>query len=89
MSNPGNESDLLGGTIEEYESLIVDVESGEGRDMCVNWDVVEDALVREGGWTENGARCVAQLARNYGSFVLRNALALAVAASVEDGALGL
>jgi spore coat protein CotH len=47
------------------------------------------ALVRDGDWTEHGAREVVQLARKYGTSILRNALALASAMQIEDGEAGL
>jgi len=47
------------------------------RDMC-----------RSHGWTEHGARAIVTLANDYGVFMLRNALALAVALNKEDGDLG-
>jgi hypothetical protein len=40
-------------------------------------------------WTQEGAAQVAALSREYGAFVLRNALALATALGIEDGLLGL
>jgi len=39
-------------------------------------------------WTQDGAEQVASLARNYGAFVLRNALALAISLEIEDGEFG-
>ena len=42
-----------------------------------------------GDWTEQGAREVLQLARRYGTSILRNALALAAAMKIEDGRVGL
>jgi hypothetical protein len=39
-------------------------------------------------WTEHGARAIVSLASQYGAFMLRNALALAVALDKEDGDLG-
>jgi hypothetical protein len=47
------------------------------------------ALVERGDWTEQGAREVLQLARRYGTSILRNALALAAAMQIEDGNAGL
>jgi len=46
------------------------------------------ALVHEGDWTPEGADTVLRLAREYGTFVLRNALALATALGIEDGSAG-
>lgn len=40
-------------------------------------------------WTAQGARKVLQLARRYGTSILRSALALAAAMQIEDGNAGL
>ncbi|MFN7021482.1 MAG: hypothetical protein ACK4WH_09165 [Phycisphaerales bacterium] len=69
--------------LSEYETVIVKV----GEDAM--HDAIIAALVREGDWTEPGAREVLQLARSYGTGVLRNALALAAAMGMEDGDGGL
>jgi len=47
------------------------------------------AVARDSAWTEQGAREVLELARKYGTSILRNALALAYAMQIEDGAAGL
>jgi hypothetical protein len=47
------------------------------------------ALVVRADWTAEGTRAVVMLARKYGVFVLRNALALANAIQIEDGEAGL
>jgi hypothetical protein len=47
------------------------------------------ALVEQCDWTSRGAEIVVMLAQQYGMFVLRNALALAAALEIEDGASGL
>ena len=46
------------------------------------------ALAGRHDWSEVGAAAVVGLAGDYGAFMLRNALALAVALDVEDGRLG-
>ncbi|QOJ15583.1 MAG: hypothetical protein HRU75_13450 [Planctomycetia bacterium] len=46
-------------------------------------------LVRGADWTEEGAAAVVHLAKQYGSFVLANALALAEALEIEDGEAGI
>ncbi len=68
---------------QEYDTIIADV--GE---EAVDEQIVA-ALVRDAAWTEPGARELLQLARNYGTSILRNALALAAAMRVEDGSSGL
>ena len=81
-----NETELLESAVSEYRGLLV----------CAKGDEVEqldtDRLVRDlssaHDWTEKGARAIVSLANQYGAFMLRNALALAVALDREDGDLG-
>jgi hypothetical protein len=40
-------------------------------------------------WTDRGAEALVTLAKQYGAFILRNALALAKVMDIEDGELGL
>lgn len=47
------------------------------------------ALIEQAEWTDDGARVVLQLAKHYGTSILRNALALAEAMDIEDGDAGL
>ncbi len=76
----------IGGLVEEYRTLCYPYTEGSGN---VPWNRIESRLVQEGEWTPAGAVHLANLARRYGSFVLRNALALALALDVEDGEVGL
>lgn len=46
------------------------------------------SLVRDAEWTEEGAATVLMLAKQYGTFVLANATALAEALGIEDGEAG-
>ena len=67
----------------EYETLVMEsttVQSGE-----VDWTKLHRELVRSAEWTDVAATHLVSLVRDYGSFMLRNALALAVAAEIEDG----
>jgi len=50
---------------------------------------ITEALVSDHDWTEEGATEVIRLATDKGSFLLRNALALAIALKIEDGNQGL
>lgn len=45
-------------------------------------------LSKKHDWTIEGARTIVGLANDYGTFMLRNALALAVVLNKEDGDLG-
>lgn len=66
----------------EYQEIIDRV--GE---RAVDADIVS-SLVADAAWTREGAQTVLKLARNYGTSILRNALALAEAMAIEDGAAG-
>ena len=69
--------------LSEYEGLIAEV----GDDATD--EQILATLVRNGDWTDKGAREVLRLAQDYGTSILRNALALASAMRIEDGDLGL
>ena len=49
---------------------------------------IEDVLVRKGDWSPYAANHIVSLASRYGSFMLRNALAVALVLEIEDGDLG-
>lgn len=76
---PNLTSDTL---LSEYESIIA--KTGAGSD-----DKIIAALVKEAAWTKRGARELLRLARRYGTSILPNALALAVAMRIEDGSSGM
>ena len=66
----------------EYETIITDLgaEATDGQ--------IVRSLMERGDWTEQGAREVLQLARRYGTSILRNALTLAEAMKIEDNHAG-
>ena len=70
------------GFVNEYRALFGDSDSH-------SVSSVQDALVKRGDWTPEGAAHLMMLARSYGSFMLRNAFALSVALGIEDGNLDL
>ena len=45
-------------------------------------------LAQDHDWSDEGARAIIDLANDYGSFMLENALALSIALEKEDGDLG-
>jgi hypothetical protein len=49
---------------------------------------MEQRLIGGAEWTPQAAEHLLKLANDYGSFMLRNALAIATALNVEDGGLG-
>lgn len=81
-----NESELLESTVSEYRALLE-----PARNKVVG-RVDKDRLIRElsraHDWTDPGARAIVSLSTEYGVFMLRNALALAIILDKEDGDLG-
>jgi hypothetical protein len=75
---------ILGKTLEEYETVF-DIDK---RGDAVEWGEVQARLERELSWTPEGACEIARLAREYGAFMLRNALAVAKVLGIEDGGFG-
>jgi len=72
--------------IEEYETFLREAQAGQT--APVDWHQLTASLVQEGAWTPKAAQELIALSRDYGVFVLRNALALALALGIEDGDLG-
>ena len=75
--------------VDEYKSLLGSGPAVTDAGDNLDWSSVSELLCREASWTQAGAEHVASLVRGYGSFVLRNALALALAMDIEDGEAGL
>jgi len=70
--------------LDEYQTL---VQESQGTDGEIEWERLQGSLVVTGEWTALGAQQLVHLVRGYGVFFLRNAVALATAAGVEDGEL--
>lgn len=68
---------------QEYQEIVRSV--GENADHSA----IVASLVTDAEWTKQGARTVLELSRQYGTSILRNALALAEALSIEDGEAGM
>lgn len=68
---------------DEYRALL------DGIDAPLSDDRVQAALVRDADWSPEGAAEILLLARKFGVFGLRNALALAEAMGIEDGDSGM
>jgi hypothetical protein len=79
------EIELLGSAVHEYRGLLASSEVGGTEIVDMNHLVPH--LSRAHDWTEEGARAIVTLANEYGAFMLRNALALALALGKEDGDL--
>lgn len=74
--------------VEEYEVLVQeahvrDFDSFAGRTRLMR------LLTKEAAWTQQGAAELLGLVQVYGSFILRNAAALALALGIDDGEKGL
>jgi hypothetical protein len=80
------EIELLGSTVREYRGLLASTEVEVTKKVDVNRLV--EHLSRAHDWTQEGAQVIVTLANEYGAFMLRNALALALALGKEDGDLG-
>ena len=71
---------------DEYRMLVNACEAGpESPSDEIDGQRLADLLVTEAAWTEPGAQLLIQLATYNGSFILRNATALALALGIEDG----
>ncbi len=78
-----NEGKQVESLISEYTTLIkkpsTAVAGTKGESAILK------TLVKEAEWTEAGADVLLMLVNDYGAFMLRNALALAVVLDKEDG----
>ena len=83
-----NAGEELERTIVEYENTFIDIMQFKGRKKDSSWELIRKRLCRINDWTTEGAEEVTRLAREYGGFMLRNALAIAKVMDVEDGDLG-
>jgi len=82
-----HETKLLESALSEYNCLVFAARRRPSRPLHTE-RLVRD-LCRAHEWTDSGARALVSLANDYGAFMLRNALALAIALDKEDGDLGL
>ena len=57
-------------------------------DQSPDFDALTERLITEGNWTASGAEHLMRLTKDNGVFMLRNALAFAIALEIEDGGLG-
>ncbi len=79
-------NELIENAVSEYRNLF------ETDGMKVNGqfdnDRLAQALSKDHDWTHQGALAIVCLAKEYGAFMLRNALALAIVLEKEDGNMG-
>ena len=74
---------LIGG----YETLLAQKSSKNANGEYNKSDILL-ALSSSADWSISGAREIVELVENYGAFMLRNALAIAVVLGKEDGSAG-
>lgn len=70
----------------EYQSFVA---KATDENNTIDWNKIVSLLCANGDWTKEGAETLVAIVGNYGSFILRNALALAVATNTHDGQIGL
>lgn len=75
--------------VEEYRAILADDPVCTNANDSVNWDRVAQRLVGDCEWTPTAALHLVRLIKDYGAFVLRNALAAAIALDIQDGELGI
>ena len=81
-----NETELIESTVSEYRNLFGPAKvTTNGK---LDTDRIVSNLSKEHDWTHQGAQAIVCLANEYGAFMLRNALALAIVLGKEDGNLG-
>jgi hypothetical protein len=75
-------------TIVEYHDTLTEILQCREMKENLRWKLVQRRLSKISGWSTEGAEEVIRLAREYGGFMLRNALAIAKVFNIEDGELG-
>jgi hypothetical protein len=81
-------SENIANLVEEYKSILEPAATRVAGRVSHDTDNVEELLIAKGEWTSSAAGHLLRLSKDYGSFMLRNALALALALGIEDGSLG-
>jgi hypothetical protein len=81
-----NETELLESTVSEYRTLFESAKVKTNGKLHI--DRLVSSLSKEHDWTNQGAHAIVHLANEYGAFMLRNALALAIVLGKEDGDRG-
>jgi hypothetical protein len=83
--NIGSETGLLEFAVYEYRNLGAENLEKNG---VLDADQIVSILIQNHDWTNQGANTIVSLVNQYGAFMLRNALALAIVLGREDGSLG-
>lgn len=81
------EGERVASLVSEYATLLCGGLSRDSQRQHDEAGIIED-LAASADWSMSGARELMRLVDNYGAFMLRNALAIAVVLRKEDGAQG-
>jgi hypothetical protein len=73
--------------IDDYETLLTQTLLKNSRGEYNESEILKE-LVVSADWSLSAAREILRLVENYGAFMLRNALAIAVVLAKEDGSEG-
>lgn len=76
-----NTNESITALVDEYSTLL------DGIDPAAT-ESIERVLIQDAEWTPEAATHLLQLARAYGSFMLKSALAISLVLDIEDGELG-
>lgn len=82
------EGEHLESLVAEYEELLRLGIQSKNAVPGENLRSIVCALGKSADWSRRGSIEIARLANDYGAFMLRNALAVAIVLGVEDGELG-
>lgn len=81
------ENEYINSLVSEYTSLLDRRLAKDSQSQYDKTGIIED-LAASADWSISGAQELVRMVENYGAFMLRNALAIAVVLGREDGAQG-
>jgi hypothetical protein len=82
-----SEGEYVDSLIDDYETLLTHTLLKNSRGEYNESEILKE-LVVSADWSLSAAREILRLVENYGAFMLRNALAIAVVLAKEDGSEG-
>ena len=82
-----SEGEHVDSLIDDYETLLTQTLLKNSRGEYKESEILKE-LVVSADWSLSAAREILRLVENYGAFMLRNALAIAVVLAKEDGSEG-
>jgi hypothetical protein len=82
-----SEGEYVDSLIDDYETLLTQTLLKNSRGEYNELEILKE-LVVSADWSLSAAREILRLVENYGAFMLRNALAIAVVLAKEDGSEG-